>query len=269
MTDAELDSALREALGIARHAGAVLREGQDKGFVVDFKGEVDLVTDYDLRSQRLVVEALTAAFPGHAILAEEDTADSQNEQREALWLVDPLDGTTNYAHRVPFYCVSLALELRGEPVLGVVVAPALGWELTARRGGGARCNGEPIRVSTVGSLDGALLGTGFPYDRRTSDHNNVPQFSAMIRRAQGIRRMGSAALDCAMVARGLLDGYWEFKLNPWDIAAGALLVREAGGRVTGADGGQHRSTRSHLVASNGLIHEEMLATLRSVETPER
>jgi myo-inositol-1(or 4)-monophosphatase len=284
MTGAELERALEAALEIARHAGALLREGQERGFSVDHKGAVDLVTDYDLRSEQLVVDALRAAFPGHAILAEEGGLRGEgsaegarraerSDQRQragaggALWLVDPLDGTTNYTHRLPFYCVSIALELAGELELGVVLAPALDWEFCARRGGGARLNGKPIRVSDVPTLDGALLATGFPYDRRTSLDNNVPQFSTMLRRAQGIRRVGAAALDCAMVAWGVLDGYWEYKLHPWDIAAGSLLVREAGGRVTDAEGGPHDAMCTHITATNGKIHEELLEVLRQVPRP--
>jgi len=279
MTDRELDAALEQTLVIARRAGALLQEGQRSGFTVEHKGAVDLVTDYDLRSERLVVEALAEAFPGHAVLAEEggqqgavalpEEGGQQGEARSdaagPLWLIDPLDGTTNYAHRLPFYCVSMALQLGGETVLGVVLAPALGWEFCARRGGGARLNGVPLRVSEVRDLDGALLATGFPYDRRTSQENNVPQFAAMLGQVQGIRRVGSAALDCAMVALGALDGYWEYKVRPWDIAAGAILVREAGGTVTDAEGGPHQPFCSNLLASNGRVHQAMLEVLRAVD----
>ena len=260
MTDPELDAALARALEIARRAGALLREGQARGFSVDHKGAVDLVTDYDLRSEQLVVESLRVAFPGHTILAEE--GGQRPGADGALWLVDPLDGTTNYAHRLPFYCVSMALELASEPVLGVVLAPALGWEFCARRGGGARCNGQPIHVSQVESLDGALLATGFPYDRRTSPDNNVAQFSVMLRRAQGIRRVGAAALDCAMVAWGVLDGYWEYKLHPWDIAAGALLVREAGGVVTDLAGEPVDFRVCDILATGPALHPEMARICR-------
>jgi myo-inositol-1(or 4)-monophosphatase len=263
----ELDEVLARALEIARRAAALLRDGHGGTFSVDHKGDVDLVTEHDLRSEELIVEGLRAAFPGHGVLAEE--GGQQGAGTRATWLVDPLDGTTNYAHRLPFYTVSLALELDGELAVALVLAPELGWELTARRGGGARLNGEPVRVSEVSRLDSALLATGFPYDRRTSADNNVPQFAAVIRRAQGIRRVGVASLDCAMVAAGFLDGYWEYKLQAWDIAAGALLVLEAGGTVTDGDGGRYRPRCTDIVASNGRIHEELLEVLRAVPRPGR
>jgi len=259
----DLEQGLQTALQIARRAGAVLREGLERGFTVEFKGEVDLVTEVDRQSEELVVEALRQAFPGTQVMAEEGTR-VDGRGGDALWLVDPLDGTTNYAHRLPFYAVSIALELGGEPQLGVVYAPEMGWEFTALRGRGAWLNQRPLHVSATANLDRALLATGFPYDRRTSPDNNLAEFGAVIRRAQGIRRMGSAALDCAMVAWGALDGYWEFKLKPWDIAAGALLVREAGGLVTDTRGGLHRSTSGHILATNGLIHEELKQALAEV-----
>ncbi len=278
----ELELIAEQALEIARRAGALLQSGHTRGLAVSHKGAVDLVTEQDLRSQALVVAALGEAFPAHAVRAEEGAAQEPDgawsgaaqvgRSGEAaatndrpVWLVDPLDGTTNYAHGLPFYAVSLALEEHEVPLVGVVLAPELGWELCAWRGGGAYCNGERLRVSEAVHLGDALLATGFPYDRQTALDNNVPEFAAVLRRAQGIRRVGSASLDCAMVARGVLDGYWEYKLKPWDIAAGALLVLEAGGRVTDAELGPYRSRTGHLLASNGgPLHEELHAILREV-----
>jgi myo-inositol-1(or 4)-monophosphatase len=257
----DLDLALGVALRTAREAGALLRAGHERGFTVEHKGAVDLVTEYDRQSEELVVAALGRAFPGHTVVGEEGS-EVRGKESGAVWYVDPLDGTTNYAHRLPFYAVSIALELEGEPAVGVVYAPELGWEFTALRGRGAALGGVPLRVSAVPRLDASLLATGFPYDRRTSTENNVPEFAALLRLSQGVRRVGSAALDCAMVAWGVLDGYWESKVNPWDIAAGALLVLEAGGRVTSIDGAPYRSTGGRILATNGLIHDELRAALK-------
>jgi myo-inositol-1(or 4)-monophosphatase len=258
----DLERALARAQEIARAAGALLREGWRRGFTVEHKGEVDLVTEHDRRSEALVVGELARAYPDHAVIAEEGSALHEGEEgARPTWLVDPLDGTTNYAHRLPFYAVSIALEQGGRPLVGVVHLPELGWEFCATAGGGARLNGERIGVSSTAELASALLATGFPYDRRTARDINLSEFEAALRRAQGIRRIGVASLDCALVAWGALDGYWEFKLKPWDIAAGALLVLEAGGRVTDLAGGPYRSSRGELLATNGRIHEELSTLL--------
>ncbi len=253
--------ALEVAREIAASAGKLLREGRSQRIRIEHKGAVDLVTEYDRRSEALCVEAITKAFPGHAVIAEEGSQVRGAELAgRPTWLIDPLDGTTNYAHRLPFYAVSIALELDGEPLCGVVALPELGYEFCALRGEGARLNDEPIAVSSVAVLDDALCATGFSYDRAALA-NNVPELDAVLRRSQGIRRIGSAAFDCAMVAWGVIDGYWEYRLNPWDIAAGALLVREAGGRVTTPDGGPYASSAGALLASNGRIHDELEAVI--------
>jgi myo-inositol-1(or 4)-monophosphatase len=257
----DLDRALQTARETARRAGALLRDGRRRAFAVDHKGEVDLVTEHDRRSEALVVEALSRAFPDHAVVGEEGSAVGREGSGRPVWLVDPLDGTTNYAHRMPWYAVSIGLELDGEPLVGVVHAPEMGWEFWAARGRGAHLGDAPIRVSTVPDLDGALVATGFPYDRRTSPHNNVPELAAVLRRCQGVRRIGVASLDCALTAWGRLDAYWEYKLHPWDISAGALLVLEAGGQVSLADGERYRSGAGDIAASNGLVHDELLAAL--------
>jgi myo-inositol-1(or 4)-monophosphatase len=250
--------ALEVAREVAARAGRLLREGwKARRLRVEHKGAVDLVTEYDRRSEALCVEAIKHAFPGHAVIGEEGSQVRGEElEGRPTWLIDPLDGTTNYTHHLPFYAVSIALELEGEPLCGVVHLPELGYEFIALRGGGAKLDGEPLRVSSVERLEESLCATGFSYDRG-ADQNNVPEFDAVLRRSQGVRRIGSAAFDCAMVAWGAIDGYWEQKLNAWDIAAGALLVLEAGGRVTTPSGDPYRSSAGALLASNGKIHEEL------------
>jgi myo-inositol-1(or 4)-monophosphatase len=258
----DLERALAEARRIARAAAELLRAAHSRDVAIEHKGAVDLVTEMDRRAEGLIVPELHRAFPEHTVRAEEGT-DVEGEP-EVVWYVDPLDGTTNYAHHLPIYAVSLGLEVRGEPAVGVVHAPELGWELWAARGAGAHLNGQRLRVSTTATLSEALLATGFPYDRRTALDNNVPEFGAIIRRCQGIRRMGVASIDCACVAQGMFDGYWELKLKPWDVSAGALLVLEAGGEVTDIDGGPYRSTRGQLLATNGRIHAELSAAILDV-----
>jgi myo-inositol-1(or 4)-monophosphatase len=269
--EVDLERALEVARGVARDAGHLLQQGRQQGFEIENKGEVDLVTEHDRRSEALVVEALSRAFPHHTVVGEEGTeihAHSQREDRSGpVWLVDPLDGTTNYAHRLPWYSVSIGLELDGTPVLGVVVAPEMGWEFWAAAGHGAWLNDQRLEVSRTPDLDRSLVATGFPYDRRTSPDNNVPQFATVIRRCQGVRRIGVASLDCALVAWGLLDAYWEPKLKAWDISGGAALVLEAGGQVTLLDGGPFRSEEGDILATNGLVHQEMISALAEAKVP--
>ncbi|MEK7323923.1 MAG: inositol monophosphatase family protein [Chloroflexota bacterium] len=213
---------LSTAVSIARRAGAILKENNgDRN--VDFKGEIDLVTDYDHRSEALIVSALGEVFPDHALRAEEGSRANTGADYE--WLIDPLDGTTNFAHGLPIFSVSLALLHHGEPVVGVVYDPSRDECFTAEKGGGAFLNGQRLQVSATPALDVALLVTGFPYDIRTNPHNNLAQFNHFAVRARAVRRLGSAALDLAYVAAGRFDGYWEFRLKPWDIAAGVLMVR--------------------------------------------
>ncbi|HUQ08273.1 MAG TPA: inositol monophosphatase family protein [Kofleriaceae bacterium] len=249
---------------IASEAGGILKSGAFQSHVADRKRvETDLVTEYDRRSEKLIVEAIREQFPGDLILAEEggQTGAPASGRR---WLIDPLDGTTNFAHGLPFFCVSIALEVEGEPIIGVVQAPALGWSFWAARGEGAWWNGRRLAVSGTPTLGEALLATGFPYDRKTSPENNFDQFVAMKKQAQGVRRLGAAALDLAMVGAGWLDGYWEMKLKPWDLAAGALIVTEAGGRVSAWSGGAFVVDSGEAVATNGRIHDALVAALRAV-----
>lgn len=265
---------LEIAVDIALAAGRVLAGGFSGGpaalfgrrHTADTKtGEFDLVTETDRASEALIVERLSAAFPADAIVAEEG---GSKDGAGARWIVDPLDGTTNFVHGLPFFCVAIARERAGEVDLGVIHAPILDVTFTAERGGGARCNGRVLQVSDAASLDRALLGTGFPVDRRSDASNNFVQFAAVKRRARAVRRFGSAALDQAMVAAGIFDAYWEMRLKPWDIAAGSLLVTEAGGRATGWLGERLRLEVGAIVASNGRIHDELLAALATAGIPD-
>lgn len=253
---------LRESIEIARAAGNLLRSGPEGSLQVHHKGDVDLVTEMDRRSEQFVVEQLSRSFPGTGILAEEGSGHSVDSKD--LWILDPLDGTTNYAHGFPVYAVSLAFEKDGVLQIGIVFDPSRDEMFTAFLGGGARLNERPLQVSRQASLGDSLLATGFPYDIRESERDNLQQFGIMAKRARGLRRCGSAALDLAYVAAGRFDGYWEDKISVWDVAAGVLLVREAGGRVTDYSGGQTDSRGGRIVATNGTIHEEVVRTLSLV-----
>jgi myo-inositol-1(or 4)-monophosphatase len=253
----EFMPAAREA---AEAAGRLLRGGLDEAKEIGYKGAVDLVTNFDGLAQEIIVNRISSAYPLHAFLAEEGLR--SGAPAEYLWVIDPLDGTTNFAHRLPVFAVSIGLVFKGEPVLGVVFDPVREDMFTAAAGGGAFLGGHRIRVSGVSDLDRSLLATGFPYDIRESPVNNLDHFQNFCLRAQAVRRCGSAALDLCYLACGRFDGFWELKLKPWDVAAGALIVAEAGGRVTDLDGGHFRIDNGETVATNGLIHESMLAVLK-------
>jgi myo-inositol-1(or 4)-monophosphatase len=247
------------ALEAARRAGELLKEGfgSNRGFSLK-SSRLDLVTEYDRAAEELIIEVIRARFPEHGLLAEEGSSYRANS--EYRWLIDPLDGTTNFAHGYPIFAVSIALARGEELLLGVVYNPALEELFFAERGRGATLNGKPIRVSMVDKLSGALLATGFPYDPGRIGAN-LRLFERFIYRAQAIRRDGSAALNLCYVACGRFDGFWELDLKPWDIAAGALIVREAGGMVTAFSGGELDLYGNEVLASNGKIHEEMIAVL--------
>ena len=253
---------LATAIEIAREAGALLRERFDREQDVGYKGRIDLVTAMDLASERLIVGRLSAAFPGDDVWAEEGGGRRTDAAR--LWIVDPLDGTTNYAHGYPVFAVSIALAVEGRLEVGVVHHPLLDEVYAARRGGGVTLNGEPRRVTAVESLERAMLATGFPYDvgARDVEGNNVGPFSRFVVRAQAVRRAGSAALAIAKVAVGRTDGFWERGLHAWDMAAAALMVEEGGGRVTDYEGGPLRIESGEIVATNGPLHPAVLNVLR-------
>jgi myo-inositol-1(or 4)-monophosphatase len=251
------------AEGIAREAGALLREFYAKGVATEYKGDVDLVTEADRASEKLIRERLTKAFPTHGIYGEEGTRDQM--ESEFRWYVDPLDGTTNFAHGFPVFCVVLGLERRakglradedGEMVAGVIYDPLRDEMFLAERGKGAFLNGRAIHVSKTTTLQEALTATGFPSHKRHVSPN-IHFYQEFTLRSHGVRRAGSAALDMVYVACGRIDGFWEFHLNPWDTSAGYLIVEEAGGRVTRMDGSKFRLDSQEVLATNGRIAGEM------------
>jgi myo-inositol-1(or 4)-monophosphatase len=247
------------AVAAARLGGEILRTKASAKKRIAYKGKVNLVTQVDRLSEREIVGFLRKRFPEHGFLAEE--GGSSRRASEFTWIIDPLDGTTNYAHGYRSYCVSIALSRAGRVVLGVVYDPNLEELFTAVRGGGAFLNGRRISVSSTRSLSRSLLATGFPYDVRESANNNLDHFANFALRAQAVRRAGSAALDLCHTACGRFDGYWELKLGAWDVAAGALAVVEAGGRVTDFKAGGFEIHTKELLASNGRIHRQMLDVL--------
>ena len=255
----EWQSYLDSAVEAARLAGSYQRHRFSSSFRVEMKGDKDLVTEVDRESERLIVEQLLAHFPGHDILAEE--GDYPRSGSSFRWIIDPLDGTTNFAHGFPWFCVSIGLEADNELVAGVIFNPIYDELFTATKGCGAFLNGRRLTVSGRSPLRDTLLGTGFPYDCASDPANNFANFIAFQKAARGIRRAGAAALDLAAVASGRLDGFWELKLKPWDVAAGVLMVREAGGSVSSFDGTEYSLSSNRIVASNGLIQEEMLSML--------
>jgi len=255
----DLGEFIRVGEAVVLEAGRYLRANLGRHVEASFKGAVDLVTPFDVGAQEIVVGRLAAAFPTHGFLAEEGLARAGTS--DCRWIIDPLDGTTNYAHAFPVFSVSVALECAGRRVLGFVYDPMREEMFRAEAGRGAFLNGAPIRVSGVSELGRSLLATGFPYDVRISPLNNLDHWGRFIVRAQAIRRCGSAALDLCYVACGRFDGFWELKLKPWDVAAGALMVAEAGGRVTDFEGREFELGAPGLVATNGLIHPGIVEVL--------
>jgi myo-inositol-1(or 4)-monophosphatase len=249
------------AIEAARAAGAVLLKYTRFGFRVEHKNPIDLVTDADLAAEQCIIDCIRTRFPSHQILAEERGAGIQPSSRYR-WIIDPLDGTTNFAHGFPVYAVSIGVECDGSGLIGVVYDATRDELFTAQAGEGARLNGSSITVSTTEHLDGSLLVTGFAYDIRETPNNNLNHFARFALKAQGLRRTGSAALDLCYVAAGRFDGFWEVKLSPWDMAAGVVVLREAGGKVTDFNGHAHSIYQPQLVASNGRIHEAMLSVIQ-------
>jgi len=245
---------LQVAIEAAREGGRILKEEWTRPVHISYKGDVDLVTQADKRSEEAVVGRLRREFPSHAIVAEEGSGSESNSPFR--WHVDPLDGTTNFAHHFPQFAVSIGLEEAGELVAGVVLNPCNDEMFTAARGEGAQLNGQPIRVSQADRLAVSLLGTGFPTHKR-NQNPNIHFYWQFTLASHGVRRMGAAALDLCMVACARLDAFWEFGLKSWDTAAGALIVREAGGRVTDFEGKPFSPGDNVCLASNGLIHEEI------------
>ncbi len=254
-----------KAEAIAREAGALLREFYEKGVAAEYKGDVDLVTEADRASEALVSRRLREEFPEHGIFGEEGTR--QGLDSEFRWYIDPLDGTTNFAHGFPVFAVVLGCERRpaglaadqdGEIVVGVTYDPLRDEMFSAARGAGATLNGRPIQVSKTRTLQESLIATGFPSHKRHRSPN-VHFYQEFTLRSHGVRRAGAAALDLAYVACGRLEGFWEIKLNPWDVSSGVLLIEEAGGRITHFDGGKFTLDSREVFATNGKIHGEMQA----------
>lgn len=252
---------LQIAVEAAKAAGALLKErfGHVKNIVK--KGQIDLVTEADLKSESVILEILTKHFPLDNILSEEKGVQEHNSAR--TWLVDPLDGTTNFAHGFPFYCVSIALQVGQELVVGVVYAPYMNELFEAASRQGAKLNGQPIYTSETKTIGEALLGTGFPYDIHQRSEKVLDLFKTMVLVAQGVRRAGSAALDLCYVAAGRLDGFWEQSLKPWDTAAGSVVLREAGGVLSTYDGRQYTPYENTIVGANPYIYGQMIEIIRN------
>ncbi|MCX5724704.1 MAG: inositol monophosphatase family protein [Nitrospirae bacterium] len=264
--DIPLDELLSVATAAARQAGAVLTECTRTGFRIEHKQLINLVTDADHQAEQCIIDVIHKAFPTHPVLAEERGLTEQPPSRYK-WVIDPLDGTTNFAHGFPAYCVSIGVECDGQGIIGVVYDPTRNELFTAQIGQGARLNGMPITVSSADHLDRALLVTGFGYDIRENPNNNLNHFARFALKVQGLRRTGTAALDLCYVAAGRFDGFWEVKLNPWDMAAGVVILLEAGGKVSDFTGRSHSIYGQELVASNGILHQSMLDVLREEATP--
>ncbi len=260
----DLDAILRDVVPVARAAGDVLlrHRRQLVNVRTEFKGRRELVTVADRAAEHVVVEHLLRAYPEHAILAEEGVltpAGKPHRDADIVWILDPLDGTTNFVHDLPFFAVAIALVVRGEPVLGIVHAPVLGHTYTAARGLGAFRDGQRIAVTKTKDLDDALLATGFSYNRNDpGKDDNSGRLARMLPRCRDLRRFGSAELDLCFVADGRFDGYWEMYLAPYDVAAGTVIVREAGGKVTDLGGGNDWLFGGQILASNGSVHAAML-----------
>jgi myo-inositol-1(or 4)-monophosphatase len=248
-------------------AGDVMMRRFGRDIRVDKKSAIDLVTEVDVAIERTFRETVSERFPGHAILGEE-LGGAVDVPAGPCWIFDPIDGTTNFAHGLPFFCTSLAFEIGGVAEVAAVYDPTRQELFTAERGNGACLNGRPIHVSSAGQLVDSVLVTGFPYDVHKRVDEIVGLFAAFVGRARAVRRLGSAALDLCYVAAGRLDAFWEIGLNPWDIAGGALLVSEAGGRVTTMSGDPFSSRQGRVLATNALLHDQMLAVIRAQQGPE-
>ena len=256
-------SFLATAVEIVVRAGGIQLARRESGFRIAKKAATDLVTEVDLECERMCRALVAERFPNHDVLAEEfGTGRAADAPSQWRWVFDPLDGTTNYAHGLPVFCASLGVQSEGETVVAAIYDPTRRELFTAERGHGAYVNGRPLVPSTTNTLIDALLVTGFPYDVHQRPAQLLEMFAAFLGRAQAVRRLGSAALDLCYVAAGRFDGFWEQHLKPWDVAAGALIVEEAGGRITGMDGSPFDPAAAHLVASNGRVHDEMLAVIR-------
>ena len=255
----EFEDIKRIGIGAAYRGGKVLTEYFGRISDIRKKGAIDLVTEADVNAEKAIIETIRSRCPDHAVLAEESGAGAGHG--DFLWIIDPLDGTTNYTHRLGLFCVSIACAFKGNMVAAIVLNPITGELFTAVRNQGAELNGRSIRVSDTDRLSESLLVTGFPYDLKEHFDPLMARFSRCLKASQGVRRLGSAALDLCSVACGRFDGFWEENLNPWDTAAGMLIALEAGARVTDFSGGRYDIDSSTILATNGRIHEEMIPIL--------
>jgi len=269
----ELKNFLKIAIEAVKEAGKIQEEKFGENFKIEHKGEINLVTEVDYQCEKVIIDIIKRDYPEHEILTEEAgsvkglppshsplTKGGQMEGKYK-WIIDPLDGTTNYAHSYPCFCASVGLEIDGEIVAGAVYNPMIDELFTSIKGEGAYLNGNRIRVSKIGDINKSLLATGFPYDIRESKENNLNHFCNFAVRAQAIRRPGSAVLDLCYLAAGRFDGFWELKLYPWDMAASSLIVKESGGMITDFKGSEFSIYKGEMLASNGLIHKEMINIL--------
>ena len=256
-----MSTELSLAKDLARQAGKVQLSKLGKVHEVEFKGSIDIVTEVDKECEKLIVSNIKDNFPQHDILAEEGSG--QRQASDYRWIVDPLDGTVNFAHGFPFFCVSIALEFKGELVMGVIYDPNRDELFAAEKSKGASLNGSPIKVSAASLLKQSLLATGFAYNVQEEEVlDNLDHFCDFIKTARAVRRPGSAAIDLAWVACGRIDGFWELFLKPWDMAAGAVIIREAGGSITSFDGSAYDLYADEILVSNGRIHQEMIEVLQ-------
>jgi myo-inositol-1(or 4)-monophosphatase len=256
---------LDTAIALAHSAGTILTHYAEREKHIQFKGRANLVTIADKKSEEVIIRGILDRYPNHSILAEESGAIRSTGPggQSVRWIIDPLDGTTNFAHGYPFYCVSIGVEENGQVVCGVVYDPVRDETFTGARGEGSFCNGERLEVSDIGRLSDALLITGFPYNFRERLETIVKQFKAFLVEARAVRRGGSAALDLCYLAAGRLDGFWELELQPWDTAAGRVICEEAGARITDFKGNPFSIFMKEILASNGRIHDEMLAVVKA------
>jgi myo-inositol-1(or 4)-monophosphatase len=259
---------LTTAIEAVVRAGKIQMEHFGRDFQIDKKGKIDLVTEVDVAVERMFRELVSERFPGHQVLAEE-MGGSATVGGSPCWVFDPIDGTTNFAHGIPIFCATLALEIDGVPEVAAVFDPNREELFTAERGGGAYLNGRRLHVSATQSLVDAVVVTGFPYDVHDRVDEIVGLFGAFVGQARAVRRLGSAAIDLCYVAAGRMDGFWESDLKPWDIAGGALIVAEAGGRITGMDGTAFSSRHGHVLATNTHLHDSMLEVIRTFKTRSR
>ncbi len=253
------------AIRAAREAGAILQDFAARGFRIEHKGRINLVTEADLASERHIKALIASQYPTHRILAEESGASAHaSNADEYTWIIDPLDGTTNFSHGFPCYAVSIGIEFQGRSVAGVIYDPNRDELFAAECGAGATCNGEKIRVSEIETLERALVVSGFPYDVRERMEEYLPAWREFLNHAQGVRRLGAAAIDMACIACGRMEGFWEHGLSAWDVAAGWVIIEEAGGRVTKLDGSPFDNHSVSLLCTNGKVHDEMLAVLKAL-----